>query len=468
MNLLELATIIGCLCWFILTLRKDVRRGLCVGVTIFVILPHQVKLELSGPADFTIQRLMLIGLLPFLPRLWRDSPGWGGVPFLRGLLAVAAAQLVSMVFSVWFTASLKGFLSFTFEIIVFYAIISVSIRDWEDVTNLIRAICRGLVIVAILAFVEKYSSISIFRALSGMQVKSALGVTATYPHRILLGYAMAMAIPLLLVLIDWSKPGRPRLLAWTALFAAVAACYFSTSRGPWMGAILASVGMMIMAGRASARRLIVLFVLAVVVMIVRPGVWGTISGLSKQSFESDTLKGRSYEYRWILWHVAWSEITKSPVRLVFGYGGHSTESMDLGHYFAKESGGTAVTIGFTSWDNNLACDLIEFGVAGFMIEIVLYISVMKTLLLAWWRTDMEKRQLLAAIIGAAGIYLFALTNVYIFSPQLNYLFWTLVAVGIGATRLVPDKEGGSSGEPDSGDGNPMNILFHADARDAGV
>jgi O-antigen ligase len=438
MPILGFIVYFGCVIAFIRAVSRDFRRGLCVAVTVFVIMPQTLKIKLLGLADLSIHRLVLLLLLPFLPRLFRECPDWRRTPFLSALLALAGSQVLSLVLSVDVGLSLKHFLSFFCEILLFYVIVSMSIRDRDDVANLIRAACRGLVIVAILAAIEKYSYFDVYAALTGMQKEGiAWGVTATYPHRILLGYAMAMALPLMLVLTDWAAKGRPRLLAWLALIAVVAACYYATSRGPWLAAALAGVGMMVLSGGKFVRKLAIIAGLAAVVCIVRPGVWQTIFGLSNQTFQAGTLKASSYNYRWKLWHVALAEIEKSPARLLFGYGGQSTETMDLSGYFGHEEGGLAITIGFTSWDNNMACDLIEYGIVGFTIQMLIYLYVIRRLLSDWHRAEGALRELMAAIAASILVYVFALSNVYIFAPQLNYLFWILAALGIAASRLWP-------------------------------
>jgi O-antigen ligase len=434
---LGLLVIIGCLIWILRRMIQDLRRGLCAAVTVFVIMPQQLKISIAGLPDFSIQRLTLLLILPFLPRLLSESSDWRQVPFVKGLLALAGAQFLSLIFSVDAGLSIKYFLSFSCEILLFYVILSVSIRDENDVANLVRAVCRGLVVVAILATIEKYWGFNSFVALTSFPVRSEWGVVGTYPHRILFGYAMAMALPMMLLLTDWAATRLSRRLAWLALLLVAAGCYFSTSRGPWLAAGLAGIGMMVLSGGQYLRKLSIMFGLAVVVCIVRPGVWQSISGLSKSTFQTGSLKAQSYEYRWKLWSIALSEIEKSPGRFLFGYGGHSTETMDLSRYFGREEGGTAVTIGFTSWDNNMACDLIEFGIVGFAIEMLIYLIVIRRLFAAWRRAEGGLRHLMSAVFGSVVVYVFALSNVYIYAPQLTYLFWTLVAVGMAAPRLWP-------------------------------
>jgi len=156
--------------------------------------------------------------------------------------------------------------------------------------------------------------------------------------------------------------------------------------------------------------------------------------LTNSTFESDTLKGASYEYRWILWRVAASEINVAPARLLFGYGGYSTEFMDLSRYFERQRGGTAAKIGHTSWDNQYAADLIEFGYVGLIAECVLYATILCHLINLWLGAVGPARATMGAITVSCGVFLFAMSNVYIFAPQLRFMFWILVAVAVNLQR----------------------------------
>lgn len=435
MTPLGLTIIIASLLLFIRALRRDFLSGLAFAVAVFVIVPHELTIVVPGIPDLTLHRLFLLCLFPFIPRLIRESAGWRRIPFFRSLMALAGAQLLSLAFSEQPLASLKYFLSFTFEVLIFYVILSLSIRSEEDAMKLLKAAAYGLGVVAFLATIQKYTGFDVFVRLTGsLRTQSDLGVNATYAHRILLGYAMAMAISLVFVLLKDAEGSKQRFRLWALLLLSIGACYFSTSRGPWLG-IIFGMAVLTLMRCVSLKTIAVISGLTMLVLIARPGVWQTISGLSKETFEQDTLKGRSYSYRWRLWYVAYAEITKDPIRLLFGYGGESTESMDLSGYFERESGGTTILLGFTSWDNNFACNLIEFGVIGFGCEVLIYCAVLKQLLLGWRRSEGRYRYILAASTAVAAIYLFAMTNVYIFSPQLKYLFWTVVAIGASVPQL---------------------------------
>jgi hypothetical protein len=175
------------------------------------------------------------------------------------------------------------------------------------------------------------------------------------------------------------------------------------------------------------------------VLLLRPGIWQTLTGLWYETFTTtadDSVKKMSYQYRGTLWHVAYSEVKKSPERFLFGYGGLTTETMDLSSYFSSGAGGTTAALGYTSWDNQMACDLIEFGYVGFLVEIVLLGTILASLIGCWLRIRGPDRTFVLAMFSASCIYIYALSNVYMFSPHLKCLFWSVVACGIQFGRLA--------------------------------
>jgi O-antigen ligase len=257
-----------------------------------------------------------------------------------------------------------------------------------------------------------------------------------------MGYAMAMGVPLSLALASYEKEAKPRRIMYSITLLLIGANYFSMSRGPWLGLLFATIGMAVFCGKATRKKLLFLVVLTAAVCILRPGVRDSITNLCRGTFDPDSEKNSDYQYRWQLWGVAWDQIRLSPVRLLFGYGPDSAEGMDLSDYWHGEEGSTSsiTKIGFTSWDNNYACDLIQLGILGFLTEIALHLSIVKTLLDNWRSSNPDNRILQGGIAVACLVFMFAMTNVFIFAPQLKYLFWALVAVGSNFSLVVANQE----------------------------
>ncbi len=425
---------------FVLALRRlkqDFALGLAFVVGLLVSLPDYMRVSFGGGIpELTVHRLLLVGLI-FCYRA-EPKPTEPGlpVPFIRGLVAFGIAQFVSMVFSIYFKASLKWMLVYWLEIVAFYVIVSRSMTSRDAIVKLLTMVAFALGAVSLLAGFEKYRGLNLSRYLLLGGGVGDFDITATYPHRILLGYAMAMAVPILFALMEREpRKGRKRLMGIMVLLA-IAGCYFSNSRGPWSGLILGAGILFVLGSGAMRRAFVMIGICAALVIAAKPGVRETVVGAVKSIFEEDSVKANSYNYRWKLWEIAFSEIKKSPERTLFGYGGLSNEAMDLTEYFEKGEGGNAEVLGYTSWDNQLACDLIELGVVGFGIEVGLFTAVLFTLLKMAWRSKGSDRSIFAGFIAACTIFIYAMSNVYIFSPQLKCLFWTLVACGIRFGQLT--------------------------------
>jgi hypothetical protein len=433
-------------------LKQDYTGGLALVTAFVVSLPDYLRISFGGGIpELTVQRLLLLGLL----FTYRSAPHPAGtpppVPLLRGLLWFSGAQFVSMVLSIALKGSLKWWMVFNLEILAYYFIVSRVMVSREAIVRLLRGIAYALAGVALLAAIEKYRGINLSRHLLLGWGIGDFDITSTYPHRILMGYAMAMAVPILFALREREQSkGRKRLMGLMVLMA-VAGCYFSNSRGPWSGLILGGGILFILGSNAMRRSFAMLGVLAVLLMAVKPGVRETVFAAVKSIFEEDSVKANSYNYRWKLWEIAYAEIRKSPERTLFGYGGLSNMSMDLGEYFEKGAGGSSEMLGYTSWDNQMACDLIELGVVGFGIEMGLFAAILWMLGKAVWRAKGSDRSIMAGFLAACVIFMFGMSNVYIFSPQLRCLFWTLVACGVrfgqlkdiapeAETKAVPERD----------------------------
>jgi len=85
---------------------------------------------------------------------------------------------------------------------------------------------------------------------------------------------------------------------------------------------------------------------------------------------------------------------------------------------------------------------------GLAIEIVLLLSILMKFAVLWRKSGGVDRSIMAAFMGVAAIYFYAMTTVYLFSPQIKCLFWALVACGIryGDLGFVAAPEVASKGE----------------------
>ena len=419
-------------------LKRDFPSGLCGALVLFTMMPSTLCLQ-AGAFELTFQRILLVLVtlywVPWLASRRRPM----AIPFIRLLFAWWVANLCAFIFAIDHGLSVKWLLSFSTEIVLFYLIVSTTLTDAESLLKAFHALCVSAAVIAVLGVIEYYTQFN--PALDWMGIvepKDTTDVIVTFRHRILFGYAMAMGWPLLLALAH-RMPGRVRGVAMTGVvMLAIAACYFSGSRGPWFGAAVAGA-LMYVFGTPRIRKSMHLFAcLTVLMVIARPGVRATIVDLTESTFDPDSYRGRSYYYRKELWPVALSLAKTSPVRTLFGHGGLSTETMDLSDRF--EYGGSTYHTGFSSWDNNYACDLVEFGYVGLGLEILFYAGVLLSLYRSVVQCPTGYRDIAAALLAAAAVYVLALTNVFMFSPQLKCMFLTLATLGARLPVLAGQKE----------------------------
>jgi O-antigen ligase len=410
--------------------RKNIMWALCVAIGLMVALPTDIRIDFGGGLpDITVQRAILITL--FI--CWRKTPwphmsGHGSL-ITKLLFLLLIARAFSLVFSITPLPSFKELLSFAIETVLFFKIASSLIASENAKFAASQALVYGLMVVALMAVIERYAGISVPGALLPRFRFLAEATQSTYPDQHLFGYAMAMGAPLVAAMLDLAVTKGRRRILWAALALMVAGCYFSNSRGPWLGMAIAFGVYFILGSPATRRRYIVVVLLALATLAIRPGVRDTIVNMVDSTFQQDDIKGLSYSYRWRLWPVAWSEISKSPIRVLFGYGGLSTESMDLSRYFEPRTGGSTYLLGYTSWDNQYAANLIEFGVVAFVLEALLCFAIVYRLLRSWNAAIAGTKVLSGALVAAAVVFLFAQSNLWIFSIQLKFLFWTVVAIG---------------------------------------
>lgn len=412
-----------------LALKKDFKRGLCVSLGLFASMPSTLSLPLGGAFEMTSQRILLIVVtLYWIPWLKREGQPLT-IPFKGLIVAWWVVNVLSLFVAVDASRGVKWFVSFSTEMILFYIIVSSALTDKDTVLGAVRAFAISGGVLGVLGVIEYYKEFNPVLDWMGIaETKDANDVIVTFRHRILFGYCMGMSWPLLLAMTLQMKKKIHMIVAAAVIAMMVTSCYFSNSRGPWTAAALSGIALYIF-GTAQARRCLqVMAVLAVVVVIVRPGIRATLVDLVASTFDSDSYRGRSYAYRKELWPAAFRLTKESPIRFAVGHGGLSTETMDL--YDQFEFGGNTVYTGYSSWDNNYAADLVEFGYAGLIVEAALLAAVLLALFRSALEMPPEYKNFSAAVLGAVLGYVWALSNVYMFSPQLKCLFFALVVIGV--------------------------------------
>lgn len=418
-------------------LRRDFDKGLALAVFYLVLSPNELLIPLPGALpELNGQRVILLLLLlnHFSTQRYVSFASVSGI--LRLLCLIGVARIASTVFTaVDSAASFKIVLSFLLETVLFFFLVATGLRTHRSIYLVAGGSLAALVMVAGLAMVEKYTDRNLVAMLIPGTVDDYISVTATFRHRILLGFAMALGFPLALALADDPESKLRRRLAWLGLLVIPAACYFANSRGPWVACALAGGVMWLLGSRGVRRKLMLAGVLATLVLLLRPGTFQTIQNLWEQSFGQDTVKGHSTSYRLKLWTVASTELAESFGTLLLGYGGRSTELLDLSEYFDQGTGGTTAGLGHTSWDSQFASNFMQYGYLGFGLEVLLFLVVLHRVYRTWQESEGQDKDFAAALVAIALVFCWAMLVVAIFNAQLYYFFWTFVAVA-GRLRAV--------------------------------
>lgn len=434
MEIIQILCVVGATLW---RYRVSYSSGLAVTIFFLFLLPTEIRIS-TGTAlpEITIHRILL--LIGFW-QTWRRSRWFQDRALLPGvalLVTMALGRLCSTLIAVEPVAGAKELLSFILEYLLFFLMVGKGIRDRETVVRVLRAALLAGVIVGLLGVYEKYRGTNLAALVASGMVDNPKTVTATYRHRILFGYAMAMAFPLAFALRHWVANRAQALFLMSGVLILPAACYFGNSRGPWVGMALAGAVLMLAGSRIVRRHLCLLAMLAGLALVGMPGVQKSILNRWEQTFTTDTHKGRSASYRLELWTTAWQHLTKSPGRFVFGYGGGSTEHMQLDDYF--QYGGGSGQLGHTSWDSEYASDFMKYGVLGLSMNVLLLLSFVRWTWRARAQCGPEAEDLLAGCLAVMFVFLWAMSNVAIFNPQLQYLFLTVVAIALRYPYLVED------------------------------
>lgn len=425
MSYLLIALFIGPLSWRLFT---NYKQGVCWAVFLLTALSANPVLLTGGNLpNFTFQRIILIVLLIAALIKNKKTDTRRAVPFMGLLLLYAGVNLLPLIFSIDIIMSIKAYLALTIEIVLFYFIISTSIDTKEEARRVVFAGALALLTVAILAIIERYTGFNPVDAFMPGYVRKpgyVDDVLSTFPHRILLGTAMAMGWPLALAFAQ--SGNKRRWLWWTGICVLLLSCYLSFSRGPWIAAMLGGMIMFVFAGKAVRRQSLIVMALIGVALILRPGVWDTLTTRAQETADVNSFKGQTYQYRWELWGIAWEKISHSSTRLLFGFGQGATEVMTFDAVMSY----TGETTKLWSWDNHYAATLMENGLVGLAAFIGLYSFFLLKLFIVRHALPEEDRAMHASILAAMMAMLFMMTNVAMFAPQLNYLVWALIAAGL--------------------------------------
>ncbi len=440
MGIIELIVIISISLYVFIRLSLDKTKGIMFVVLFLIIMPRELSYEIGGIPSITGYRgIMIILLIYYLSNLTRATTTQNSkIPLISIMLLILLIKYISLFNAYNFAVCFNGFVVYLLEVFFYYLIM---LKLLDNNLNNIHAAIKGIVIatiiIAILGFIEKYTLFSPIDSLAArnsnrFETQKLNSVFSTFSHPIHFGVALAMGWSMCIYILDRTYVKINKYLIWLSLLILYAGLYFSDSRGPWMGFLIAVLVFFFLKYPFIKLKMTPIIFIALFIIFARPGVYDSIDGLVSASFDSDSREGGSVAYRFDLYNKAIDEISKSYDRFLIGYGADAHHSMDLS---GEISYGTRGIRSFWSWDSEFAIILLESGIIGFILYSALFFTIYRYFIRLLKYLDQEKKKLVIAILASISVFLFMMTNVAIFSPSLHFLFWSVVAVGVSFSRM---------------------------------
>lgn len=435
----------------VIVATKGVEWALPFYCFFMVLVPMESKLALGDFFYLTTQRVALITLAGlYLISRNQQSSAWSThtTPLRNLMFLYILWTIVSTINSVVPELSVKKLVSQVLEYFLFYYILIRTVTHVRTIHKILFALVAGIVVACVFGYVEAYYSWSVlewfpeatYRFGSSTDVGTAISlgrgvrVRSTYPHAILFGAAIAMAAPLALYLISVTKSRAQRAFLWLGLMLMFLNIYKTLSRGPWLAMIL-SLSLLFLFGNIRIRRNVgVVCLLAVSVLVVRPGVWMTLQNIYRGSLNTNSQLGRSYEYRYALLDVATEALATNFERQLWGFG------MESFFYLGLKGELVGKPYEFLSSDSAWVELMVETGYVGVLI---LAILLGQALFVSWRnfrRLPGPENHLSGVLFSSIAAYCFMMTNVGLYSwGQNGLMLWTLIALSFAYGRIVTRK-----------------------------
>ena len=412
-----------------------------------VLSPLDCSVAIPGLFDLNTQRLMLItliGLYVFSGKQKRDFLPLASTPLKIFILIHVTWILVSTVNSIEPISSLKMALSIVFEYYILYYLLVRLITNMKTIHNILFGMVLGIMVCSVFGAFEAYKGWSVltyFPARTHLFFGSAivfndeargLRVRSTFPHAILYGQALAMAIIWAFYLLATAKGLKEKVLLWAGLILMFLNIFKTASRGPWIAIVASLVLLLFVSERRVRRYILVVALLSSSVCIIRPGVWDSINGLYFATFDSNSPTGSSYEYRYALLTVGEQALAKDGLRRLWGYGLGTFYDLHLRGEFLGNPDHE-----FLSCDSSWIELMVETGYVGLVsIVLVLGPAAGRALRDAWILPRPHKYLSWIFFITMLSYY-YAMMSVAIYAwGQNGYMLWILISLSIVHRHLV--------------------------------
>jgi O-antigen ligase len=430
-----------------LSLSRKLEEALPAAAFLLLLFPDGSRIVIPGMFDLTTQRILVVTLFALYL-----TPGIGPkredrkrrLPLKYLMVLTIIWMLVSAANSAVPSVSFKAVLSQMLDFFLLFYIVCKTVTRTDTINRILYAMVLAMGLLSILGAVQAYTGWSVvslfpmvaqrFEVIPGAVNARGLRVAATFPHPILFGTALAIAIPLAFYLLSITKTSGRRVILWGTVMLMFLCIYKTQSRGPWLALIL-GLGLITLFGYGHLRRyMLVVMILSATVLMARPGVWDTIAGYYYATQNANTALGASYEWRYALYSLALRELGQSFPRALWGYGPASFFYLGLVGEFQGH------IVPFQSCDSSIAELLIETGYVGFLITAFLLGAPALFALRNWLRMPTDEKRLCLVFLSSMGAYYFMMTNVACYGwGQQNYFLWMSLAFSMVYPRLVATK-----------------------------
>lgn len=426
--------------WLIVrALRSGYEGALSLTAFLLMLFPVESQISIPGLFDLTTQRLIVLTLLG-LYFMFGRTPQDGGPVNKLPIAALLVLQIVWMgvatANSVVFTVSLKSTLSQILDFFTLFYLFAKGVRSTETVHKVLMGFVSAMILLSFFAAIEVYfdwSVMSLFPLIShrfdvaGDAYDRVDRVRATFGHPILLGGALALAIPAALYLIRVAKSGLARIGLSLGIGLMFLAIYKTDSRGPWLALLMSCVGLTLLGGKQLRKYLLIIAAVVAFTLVIRPGVLTSLENMYTATKDPDSPMGVSYQWRYALYDLVKAQLGKNPARAVWGYGPESFYYLGLTTDFLLD--GEIRTVKVESCDSSMAALMMETGYLGFAITMLMLIAPLLISLRAFLRANEDQKPLLILFVCNMGAYYFLMTNVAIYGwGQQSYILWIVLAM----------------------------------------
>lgn len=424
--------------------RKGFERALPLVAFLLLLLPSSSRIDLPGLFDLTTQRLIILVLGVLYFTIGKNGARRRESLPLRYLILLQIVwMVVSTANSAVFGISVKTVLSQVLDYFLVFYIVAKAVTREQTIHKILYALVAAMIVCSVLGTVEAYtewSVTSLFPALPSRFVNlgpsdRGIRVQSTFIGPIFFGGALAMTIPLTMYFIPKATTTLKRVILWIGLMLMFLNIYKTGSRGAWLALVL-SLGVLFVFGYPRTRRYVLaIVILAAMVLVLRPGVWHSLSNMYLATKNPDSSQGESYQWRYALYDIAVEETGKSFSRALWGYGPESFYYLGLTTEFRVD--GVMHTVAVESCDSSFAALLIETGYVGLLITALLLLGPAFITYRNYRRMPARHKTLCLILLANMLSFYFMMTNVAFYANgQQNYLLWIIIALAMIYPRIV--------------------------------